>query len=765
MAPEEALAQGSKNLVEAFNASPAFTSSSLTYDPATLKYNHGQLDASNSYNGHSSEKLAAKLAEYAKQHQNDGGLQALWNQQQAAKSKDAANDAANKMSSVLATSQNSAVTGATAAGAFLATVSNDPAFSFSELLSNRYGFRVVYCIVWIVMGVSLMLFGLPSFYWATSPRLRPKAGKTSRRIIGGGIGGVLIGFLSGSFLTSIITNAVSTRQTSSLSPGGMFAVWLAPGLLTSTLGAHFRVLSRVLTGLLAGVCLTLILTATFGIHTIMVRSILLAIACVGFTTPLLIPPKTRYPRTKKYLLVLNTSLIGAVTFLDGVALFAPPVESSRAWIDLWTLLFAPDDSPSQHLTVRSWGSSAFKGYIAGAILATAVSIAIQAWFHRHAGESVEDEWNEYLGVYTGKMEKGGFDAGDGFSSPVPSANDGMPGQLSSRAGMFEEPKSLWRKIVDRLDDRKPSSRPAQYGNIAGGATAPSAGGFSFTQRKVSNRSRTSRPHRSDSRNTISSTASGAPARFQAVSKKQRGSKLDDLAERGEYDDDDENEENAHPDSDSDSDATDVEFGHHGSTKKTSHFSSRTGNTKGKSDPTQEALDTVPDLPKLINYGGYALPASPNSATSLNSLSRPPSFRTDSGSSNAASQSSSTIASASLSGSQLSGSTAVTATSNSGEAEKPFTSYRDADVKSSSTAPRSFSASSTPSTNRGAAPRLSAPPPTTTSSNNLSTPATPSLINAIQRIQLAQTQARQWATQGQNPEPYGPQKASGEPNKS
>lgn len=510
---------------------------------------------------------------------------------------------------------------------------------------------------------------------------------------------------------------MTTRHQSTLSAAGMFAIWLTPGLLLCALSAHLLILSRLFLGLLAGVCLTLILTATFGIHTILVRSILLAIFCVALPLPLVIPPKTRYRRTKRFLLNLNTSLIGAVTFLDGVALFAPPLESSRAWIDLWTLLFAPDDSPSQHLTIQYWGSSAFKGYISGAVLAVAVSVAFEAWFHRNAGESVEDEWNEYLGVYTGRMEKGGGAINDDTLSTLPSAN------TTDRAGMFEEAKPLWRRILDRLDDSASASasRPAQYGNIAGGNSAPAPGGFSFTTRKPSNRQRASRH---------SSRSSATPARFQAVGKKGNNGKLDDLAERGEFPDSEDEF-----DAQSDSDATDVEDStDKPSAKRKNHFSA-----------SAEALDTVAALPKLVNYGGYALPA----ATSPTPSSRPPSFRTDSGSSNGGT------------GSQLSGSTAVTngSLSASSDAEKPFTSYRD-----SSSSARSFSTTLAPGGAR-AAPRLSAPPSFGQGgAANLTTPATPSLINAIERIQRAQEQAKQWAAQGTagsgntapNAEPYGPQ---------
>lgn len=199
-------------------------------------------------------------------------------------------------------------------------------------MTHSYGFRVVYCILWIVLGLFLCFFGLQAFYWAIAPRFAPKRGKTSRRIMGGGIGGLVVGFLAGSYLGLIATNATATRHHAKLSAGGTFAIFLAPGLLFTLLSAHVLILSRLLLGLLSGVCLTRLLTAMFGIHTILFRSILLAIFCVVLTLPLVVSSKSRYPRTKRWLLNIDTSIIGAVAFLDGVALFAPPEDASRAWI-------------------------------------------------------------------------------------------------------------------------------------------------------------------------------------------------------------------------------------------------------------------------------------------------------------------------------------------------------------------------------------------------------------------------------------------------
>ncbi|CAO1628511.1 unnamed protein product [Parajaminaea phylloscopi] len=684
------LSAGSARLSSAFASYGVLSSDNLSYNPASLSGRQGAgstpTNPDSSFKGHASNDIADALAKYAKSHASDGNDGSFKSSLLEAP--------ASTAPALLAASSASA--GAASAAALSTSSTSDPAFSIAALMSHSYGFRVVYSIVWITLGVFLMFFGLASFYWATSPRLSPKRGKTSRRVLGGGIGGMVVGFLSGSFLSLIITGATATRHHTTLSAGGTFALFMAPGCVLLAASAHLRFLSRLLTGLLGGVCAAVILTATFGVHAIVPRSILLAIFCVLLTAPLLAPAKARWPRTKKWLLNINTSLVGSVCLMDGVALFAPPEEASRSWIDLWTLLFAPDGSSTQTYTVRSWGSSAFKGYIAGAVLSALVSVAFEAWFHREAGESVEDEWNEYLGAYTNQIEKGEL-------LYAAEAGDGGP----HRAGRFQEPQSLWSKLRHATGDASAWSRrqrgPASYGNIAEGRSAPEAGGF--TERAFSGR-------RSGGRGRQSSGT--GPARFEALSKKDRSRKLSHLVD-SDFDS-----------GDSDSEATEID----------------------ELEKQAECRDVVTALPKTTNYGGYALPVLP-------ALPRPPSYRTDSAQSS----------------SQLSGSTAVSSSGSShtqprpdagdratvqsreGSAAKgtedvhrPTSVYRDASKNSAAAV-----ASATTKSGRQASAQTTTP-----------VAATPSLINAIDRIQRAQAQARLWQAQHgephlqEQPAPYGKQ---------
>ena len=120
----------------------------------------------------------------------------------------------------------------------------------------------------------MLFFGWASFFWGCNigtrrSRIDVKA-KKPRKLgflfagapLAGGIGGVIVGFLFFSFLTTVITSTICITQAKSVSSTSYFVIWLIPGLLGAALAGHWSLLSRAFTGLLAGACFTLIVTAT-----------------------------------------------------------------------------------------------------------------------------------------------------------------------------------------------------------------------------------------------------------------------------------------------------------------------------------------------------------------------------------------------------------------------------------------------------------------------------------------------------------------------
>lgn len=538
--------------------------------------------------------------------------------------------------------------------------------------------RIIYGIVWISLGLFLVFFGWASYNWTTRPRSQTgkKIGSkdiSSRAILGGGIGGTVVGFLFMSMLSTLIVCAVcSSGERPSPSSTAFFVIWLVPGLLGAALGGHLRIVGRLMAGLAAGASSTLILTAMFGIHTLLIRIVLIAVLCPILTSPLLLPRTTMI---QKHLLNASTSIFGMLILLDGVSLFAPPKESSDSWLNLWVLLFSGDESASKDSIIQAWGTGSFKGYIAGAVLGSIIGFLFEFFFHKHAAENADEEWNDYLGTYTSRFEKNGSDLRHGGS--------GMPGAFDgSRAGLFEPSPNVFARIGDFFAGNS-KSEPASYGNLPGGQnTSP------LTERSSSKRSR-ARSSRSKATTTRSAkTKRGTPARFEALGKRDL-----DLEACQESDEED-------------SDATEFDS------------DDDLSNSKAKDK----------DGNSLQNYGGYSLPVISGGGLKPPGLleSPSPSYRT------------SGTESLTNTSSTLSGSTKQGSITNGGgsEVHKPLDVYRDKDVTSTSQVD---------------------------SNGQKIVAATPSLINAISRIQQAQAQARAWQAQQQN-SPYGSQNKDEEKEK-
>lgn len=612
------------------------------------------------YKGHSSEKLALALQNYATK--NPGRL-----------------PSSSSAGNAFGTKAAVTVAGTGSMTMFANEITKtDADFSWAYLLKSLQWARVLYAILWIVSGLILVFFGYASLFWLSNLRVskRDKRARnsqsrsniqalfsrsrrydstSSRKVLSGGIGGIIIGFLFFSYLASIIHNALCVDSGKKpLSAAAFFVVWLAPGLLGAVFGGSIAIVTRLMIGILGANSTVLILTAVFGIRTFLIRIILLAILAPLLTTACAID------RMKLIMtLCLNacTSLIGMVTFLNGVALFSPSVNASSSWIDLWEYLFMRDGSHSQEFVTKGWASGAFKGYIAGAVIGSFVGFLFEFYFHKRSGEDPEAEWNQYLGSYTNRMENGAKTDPDQRGSQYPPGNTA---DMTSRAGLFEPAPSAWQRMVEFFDSE--SSRPAHYGNLSGDGT--SLLGRSLSIDGVGDRLRRKK--------TARSNRSGA-ARFEALSKR------DDDSDSGDDDDDE-----SKPDEDGTALGSDFE------------------ETKGGMESKY-----CSNLPTLRKYD------TPLENNSLSVLPRPPLLT----SSSSGSSRSSDIKEDSNPQSRLTGTTARDSNFSSKE---QILLHTPVDHSSDNN--------------------------TETSRESHTVPVTPSLINAISRIQQAHHQAQAWREQ-------------------
>lgn len=391
------------------------------------------------------------------------------------------------------------------------TSSSETVFSLAEQLQAQGWVRLILCVTWVTSGLLLVFFGWSSFFWLSKRQVVTKNKRRSVRqplstsAVAGGLGGLINGFLFASYLTIVIAAAICATRSKLVGPVTFFILWLLPGIIGAGAGLHWPILARSFSGLLAAACSTVVITAMFGVRTLIVRIIVVSILATVITAPLLIP---RRSFIHFHILNASTSIIGMIAFLNGVALYAPPQAASAAWIDLWAILFAVDGNNLALNTVKSWGTSSFKGYIAGAVLGTLVGFAFEFLLHKEASQDADDQWNEYLGMYTQRLGK----------------TNGT--ELQNRMGIFQPAPTGWQKFSSLFTTK---TYPGSYQNLTPDQQIES--------RALTEMSRVQRRSMAQSRSARSKTG---PAKFKTLS--ARDQSLDEVrsdSDATEIDSDDE----------------------------------------------------------------------------------------------------------------------------------------------------------------------------------------------------------------------------------
>ncbi|KAE8224136.1 hypothetical protein CF319_g2937 [Tilletia indica] len=694
-----------------------------------------------------------------------------------------------------------------------------------------------------------------------------------------GIGGMLTTALFCTNLVMFITAAVIARRDvplanlppPTLAAGAFFAAMFLPFLAGLLFLCRLTFLPRPLAGLAGACAMTRLLSALFGIHTLLIRVVILAVFALLLAAPL-IPLPGRAAYVQRLLCTLTTAIWGGISLLDGVVLLilsqarlhtglpistaeagdlmptAVGVQAASSWLDTWVVILAPDGSDSLLSASEHWGSSAFKGCIAASILLPIFGLIFQAILqHRAAagklglfgiwggggagatyGKDADEEWNDILGSYTQRYEKGVKE----LEGTMPANYNNLGGNVDPitgrpiyRAGLFEPAPSAWSKIAGVFGGGGAGSKgaPARYGNLgsdqAPSGHAPSSvpGGSGFrTLEAVAAASDLDlslvasskilggggsgfidtgrRQKRKKGKKAGASGRGGkdAPARFQSMVAKDLDGDDGFVGRRKRSDsatllsDDDEDEKNSPPyESESDSDEYDEEE-EQGKVAQTStekrafptpvSFRLPSSTAKGTSGLPPPSSSTPPPV---ITPGILSLSPTSKDTSPL----RPPSYRTNTDLSSASAGGNGT-------GSGLSGTTAGSSGVGKRSVSGPTTLLAAPPARTpSSSSNRSSSSSSSSSggavpmlitSTRGATARsmsLNSPispagataglgrlpppmpaPPAGTNSNSTGgsgggngyVPATPSLVNAISRIQKAQEQARAWHAAQQGP---------------
>ncbi|PFH47851.1 hypothetical protein AMATHDRAFT_66634 [Amanita thiersii Skay4041] len=265
-------------------------------------------------------------------------------------------------------------------------------------------------------------------------------------VLGGGVGGLATGFVFGIHFVTFISLLVPNLSTSSaLSPSAFLAVCFISSLITCGVSGRYRycavffisVLSGALTALAFSVILHPPISVRLALTAILSPLIALSTVLIYFLSSRQSPfkPESHYAvRVRKILHPLFrfcTASVGAFGVMLSISLIIRPPATS--WANVWERLWIRDGD--------GWGTGQERGLSAGWCIFTCFGAACDWGLRWWLGDSPDEDWDDYLSNYV---------------ESLPHAAD--------RAGSFRPLPSFWERIFDHkrnkdadfYDDGSPS---------------------------------------------------------------------------------------------------------------------------------------------------------------------------------------------------------------------------------------------------------------------------------------------------------------------
>ncbi|KAF8639381.1 hypothetical protein AX17_001537 [Amanita inopinata Kibby_2008] len=263
----------------------------------------------------------------------------------------------------------------------------------------------------------------------------------------GGVGGLAAGYVFGvHFVTFIVLLVPNVSTSASLSPKAFAAVYLISACITATLAGRYKICAILFASLSSGV-LTALALAVILHPPLSARLVLLAII-----TPLLALPTTIIGSLSPHLSLTNqrpsfatksarflhpllrfcSASVGAFGAVMSLSLMLRPPATS--WANIWERLWIHDG--------EGWGTSQEKGLSAAWCFFTCLGILCDWALRKWLGEDPDQKWDDYLSSYV----------------------EALP-YSADRAGTFKPLPSLWDRLfshkrkheVDLFDDPSYSS--------------------------------------------------------------------------------------------------------------------------------------------------------------------------------------------------------------------------------------------------------------------------------------------------------------------
>ncbi|KAJ4479788.1 hypothetical protein C8J55DRAFT_514374 [Lentinula edodes] len=259
-------------------------------------------------------------------------------------------------------------------------------------------------------------------------------------VLEGGVGGILLGYAFGVHLSTFLALIIPNNTSSSLSSGAFIAIWVLSALTTTILAARYSVAALGLAGLSGGalsalgVCIIIHpplearVVFTIGVMVVSVIAIMLSA---------FIPPLTRFKHPLLRLAASSTGSFGVtmcISLLSSSSFSSSSASSLQSWSSPWSHLYLSASS--------SWGTSTEKGFSALFCILILAGTVCDWAFWRKWGECPDEKWDSYLAEYAVNLP-----------------ND------MKRAGSFRPFESVWERVFGSGDNRNEKARALKEGKI------------------------------------------------------------------------------------------------------------------------------------------------------------------------------------------------------------------------------------------------------------------------------------------------------------
>ncbi|KAI0072025.1 hypothetical protein K474DRAFT_1711953 [Panus rudis PR-1116 ss-1] len=292
---------------------------------------------------------------------------------------------------------------------------------------------IITSLVLTFAGAFLTLDRTRTFRRPTSPALTQISRNFNERFfswftLGGGVGGIMIGYACGVHLSTLL--ALMIPQLSgcpSLGTTSFLLTTFISGIVCAIPSGRWKLVATMLSAVWGGATFALSLSVI--VHPAqIVRIVLSAVLAVVAGSLCLLPSNIAHPAIR---------FTCAATGAFGVILSIAVLIHLSSWADIWSRYWVSD--------AADWGSMKEKGLSAAYCLLLILGIASDWAIHRRWGENPDERWDHYLSDYTLHLP-----------------ND------PSRSGVYRPLPSFWNKL---FHDKSTSPEPPLFSDFADSSDA------------------------------------------------------------------------------------------------------------------------------------------------------------------------------------------------------------------------------------------------------------------------------------------------------